>query len=619
MLPIVLVIDDIYPRKELLKQSFLTKTHTVEISLEDLEKGDLAELSPEDDKIAYAVFCSGQLDKTGYAVNEYKVIREAVAAAWGDKMKYQWSLVLLDIMFDSGKIVNESPTGGHDGDKEFGLKVRELLLKDFPELPAMMLTSLSENEIEIADTPYLSKQSLDELRLKLILHGNLAVSQARKLLQIDENIFLSSMDFVRNTYYLAYKAATAKSTAKPNVLLLGETGTGKEEIAKYIHKISDRRDKPFVAINVAAFPETLIEGELFGIAPKSVTGTDPKSGKFEDANKGTLFLDEIGRMPAATQDKVLRALQERQVCKIGSSKPVNLDIQLLSSTSKNIMLLIEEDKFSEDLYHRINTIEINMPPLRENPKAIVPIATKLLNQFTSVFDKSGIIFADAAKNELTHHEFKGNIRELRNLMENIAIFKSSNEVISGSDIKKRLYGNGDKKKHATVSVRDDFNPEELHSKIMRHQTKRAESDNLFQADIVRIRELEKQIADLEAKLSAKNSFEDLNAILESISIPNTQDGLNGLLPKLSEAISYFLQKVLRNALLATKDFNGKVYPNTAVKLLMNKEITASQAYDLIKKICKLLNKEPNVSDQLVQEVLGRGIKNRPSNKKKKSI
>jgi two-component system NtrC family response regulator len=182
--------------------------------------------------------------------------------------------------------------------------------------------------------------------------------------------------FIANSASIKQVLDMASKVAKTDasVLLLGESGVGKEEFAKFIHENSNRKNAPFVAINMSAIPENLIESELFGYEKGAFTdATSQKIGLFESANGGTLFLDEIAEMPYHLQAKLLRVLQEKEMFRLGGTKPIKLDIRIISATNKNLKEFIENGKFREDLFYRLNTIPLNIPPLRERIDDIIPI------------------------------------------------------------------------------------------------------------------------------------------------------------------------------------------------------------------------------------------------------
>ncbi len=201
------------------------------------------------------------------------------------------------------------------------------------------------------------------------------------------------------------------------VLLTGETGTGKEVFANAIHNASDRRDKPMISINCAAIPAELLESELFGYEEGSFTGAKKggKKGRIELANGGTLFLDEIGDMPLSMQAKLLRVLQEKEIEKIGGYKTIPVDIRILAATRKNLEEMIEKGEFREDLYYRLNVININMPPLRERRSDIPELAVHFLEKLNNEY-KTGILLSTEVLECFKSYAWPGNIRELDNVI-----------------------------------------------------------------------------------------------------------------------------------------------------------------------------------------------------------
>jgi Nif-specific regulatory protein len=219
------------------------------------------------------------------------------------------------------------------------------------------------------------------------------------------------------------------SSTKAPVLIQGESGTGKELIAKAIHFNSDRADKPFIAINCAAIPENLLEAELFGYEKGAFTGAfTSKPGKFELANGGTLFLDEIGDLPLSLQAKLLRVLQEHTFERLGGTKSIKVDFRLISATHKNLKELISQGKFREDLYFRINVVNIYIPPLRERKEDIVVLIEHFLNQLNQKYQKSVKISKEVLKIFL-EYPWPGNVRELENTLESMVIL-SDDELIT---------------------------------------------------------------------------------------------------------------------------------------------------------------------------------------------
>jgi len=239
------------------------------------------------------------------------------------------------------------------------------------------------------------------------------------------NDFLGSSEALKKVLNIAQKASKTDAT----ILLLGESGVGKEVFASHIHKNSPRAKKPFVAINMAAIPENLIESELFGFEKGAFTdASQAKAGQFELANGGTLFLDEIGEMPYGVQAKLLRALQEKEVRRLGSSKAIKIDIRVISATNANLDEKIQKGEFREDLYYRLNTIPLNIPPLRERKDEILEIAEAMIVQNCQKYGFDNKTLSDDAKSELLSYNWPGNIRELLSVVERSVILSENSEI-----------------------------------------------------------------------------------------------------------------------------------------------------------------------------------------------
>jgi transcriptional regulator with PAS, ATPase and Fis domain len=219
------------------------------------------------------------------------------------------------------------------------------------------------------------------------------------------------------------RQARRAAQADSNVLLLGETGTGKELLAHGVHAASARASKPFISVNLAAVPETLLEAEFFGVAPGAYTGADRKGrdGKFKLADGGTLFLDEIGDMPPALQGKLLRALQEQEIEPLGSNRVLKVDVRVIAATSRDLKALVAEGRFREDLFYRLNVLPIRLPALRERPADVEALAESLLE---SIASRSGMPLREltpGALAVLSAYDWPGNVRELRNVLEQAAM------------------------------------------------------------------------------------------------------------------------------------------------------------------------------------------------------
>ena len=237
--------------------------------------------------------------------------------------------------------------------------------------------------------------------------------------------FLGTSEVLQKILNIADKACKTDAS----ILLLGESGVGKEVFASYIHKNSPRASQPFVAINMAAIPENLIESELFGYEKGAFTdAVEAKAGQFELANGGTLFLDEIGEMPYGVQAKLLRALQEKEVRRLGSSKSIKIDIRVVSATNANLSNKIKDGEFREDLYYRLNTIPITIPPLKDRKDEILQIADAMIEINCKKYGFELKTFSSDAKKQLLAYNWPGNIRELISVVERAVILSENQEI-----------------------------------------------------------------------------------------------------------------------------------------------------------------------------------------------
>lgn len=278
-----------------------------------------------------------------------------------------------------------------------------------------------------AQTLYEAIKRVEILRRKLPA-ASLKATQNGSNSQADSTDFVASSPALANALNLASRVAKTDASA----MLMGESGVGKELFAKFIHKNSPRKDGPFIAINMAAIPENLIESELFGFEKGAFTDASAmKKGQFELASGGTLFLDEIGEMPLNLQPKLLRAIQEREVTRLGATKSVKIDVRIISATNANLPAMISEGKFREDLFYRLNTVPVAIPPLRERKEEILPIAERFLKQSCEEFSLGAKSFSEAAVKELENYDFPGNIRELISVVQRAAILSEGEEIQPG--------------------------------------------------------------------------------------------------------------------------------------------------------------------------------------------
>ncbi|WP_122874389.1 sigma-54-dependent transcriptional regulator [Campylobacter showae] len=278
-----------------------------------------------------------------------------------------------------------------------------------------------------AQTLYEAIKRVEILRRKLPA-ASLKAAQNGSNLQADSTDFVASSPALANALNLASRVAKTDASA----MLMGESGVGKELFAKFIHKNSPRKDGPFIAINMAAIPENLIESELFGFEKGAFTDASAmKKGQFELASGGTLFLDEIGEMPLNLQPKLLRAIQEREITRLGATKSLKIDVRIVSATNANLPAMISEGKFREDLFYRLNTVPVAIPPLRERKEEILPIAERFLRQSCEEFSLGAKSFSEAAVKELENYDFPGNIRELISVVQRAAILSEDEEIQPG--------------------------------------------------------------------------------------------------------------------------------------------------------------------------------------------
>jgi two-component system, NtrC family, nitrogen regulation response regulator NtrX len=280
------------------------------------------------------------------------------------------------------------------------------------------------------------EKPLDTDRLLVTVRNALAHSEL-----VDENTRLKEASESR--YMMVGSSAALKAVrdlidkvgpTSARVLITGENGTGKELVARALHEVSPRRDRPFVEVNCAAIPSELIESELFGHMKGSFTGAfADRAGKFEQADGGTLFLDEVGDMSLSAQAKLLRVLQEGVVTRIGGSKPIQVDVRVLAATNKDLEAEIAEGRFREDLLYRLNVLPIEVPPLRERTEDIPALVAHFAEQLSASAGVPGRRFADDAVRRLQMRAWPGNIRELRNAVER-GLILASGKVVTAADI-----------------------------------------------------------------------------------------------------------------------------------------------------------------------------------------
>ncbi len=322
-----------------------------------------------------------------------------------------------------------------------GMSGYELLARvhaKYPDLPVLIITAyatpkLAVEAVKAGAIDYLAKPfEPEELlhavgrcaeRYRLIQENAALRARAGEVFTVEQ--IIGDVPAMRKLRDLIRTVAPTNAT----VLILGESGTGKELIAGALHYLSHRRAKPYVRINCAAIPETLLESELFGHEKGSFTGAlRQKAGRVEEADGGTIFLDEIGDMSRSLQAKLLRFLEDGTFTRVGGNQELKVDVRLVSATNRDIIQAIRDNHFREDLFHRLNVVQFNPPPLRERHGDVLLLAEHFLKLFSLTMNKPIKGISPAARQKLLSHHWPGNVRELRNALERAVILETTNEI-----------------------------------------------------------------------------------------------------------------------------------------------------------------------------------------------
>ena len=324
--------------------------------------------------------------------------------------------------------------------KRDGLEVLQVLYKEMPELPVVMISGHGNLETAVEATKlgafdFIEKPP-DLNRLLVTLRNamdraSLQEENKRMRQTIVEHHEKKLTPIIGDSPAINRIKDTIKRVAptEARVLITGEPGTGKELVAKWVHHLSSRKDGPMVEVNCAAIPSELIESELFGHEKGSFTGaTKQRIGKFEQANGGTLFLDEIGDMSLSAQAKVLRALQENRISRVGGDRSIPVDVRVVAATNKDLLNQIEENEFREDLYHRLSVILVHVPPLRERREDISKIARQFCEQLSARNGLQNKSFSEASLERMAQYDWRGNVRELHNVVERLLILSEGDQV-----------------------------------------------------------------------------------------------------------------------------------------------------------------------------------------------
>jgi len=376
-----------------------------------------------DDEQAQRESLAGFLAKKGYQIQQAALAQEAIEIV----QRMPVDLLLTDLRMP-----------GMDG-RELLQKVKGIN----PEVEVIVMTAFGSLESAVAAmkegaldflTKPIDLQQLELIVAKAIERKQLLSENARlrELVQEQQTSqgIITSSPLMQESLSIAGRAAESKAT----VLILGESGTGKELVAKAIHLAGPRRDKPFVAVNMAALPEQLLESEMFGHEKGAFTGAEKfRQGRFEMAHSGTLFIDEVGDIPAGLQVKLLRVLQSQSFERLGSSQPIQVDVRLIAATHRNLETLVKEGAFRQDLYYRLNVVQIRLPALRERRMDIPALANQFLKRFARLNEKPVHGFSREAMDLLLKHDYPGNVRELENMVEQ-AVVLCRDELITSRDL-----------------------------------------------------------------------------------------------------------------------------------------------------------------------------------------
>ncbi len=323
-----------------------------------------------------------------------------------------------------------------------GLKVLEKIKQKDPDMIVIMITATrtvktAVEAMKLGAYDYITKP-FDADELSLIIHRALSTraleNEVKYLREADRNFGFDQIIGKSKVMEEIFKMVRQIADSKSTVLIMGESGTGKELISRLIHYTSNRRNYPFVTINCAAIPETLIESELFGHEKGAFTNAiERKLGRFEIAHQGTLFLDEIAELSLTTQAKILRFLEEREFNRVGGSKTIKVDVRLITATNKDLVQHIKKGSFREDLYYRINVVPIVIPPLRERKEDIPLLIDHFIKKFNKENNKRVKGISKEALDLMMSYDWPGNVRELENLVERVMAL-TSNEYIQANEL-----------------------------------------------------------------------------------------------------------------------------------------------------------------------------------------
>lgn len=392
-----------------------------------------------DDEINYLELLKSILEQEGYE----NILTESNPLNVSDILKNnQVDLILLDVYMPEMN----------------GLELLQKISPEYPHIPVIIITAVDDKDlaleaVKIGAYEFILKPP-DTDRLFLTIKRALGYKLLEKEIDVlrDEGVkqksitssyldIIAESDAMRKVFNLVEIFAPTNET----ILIVGETGTGKDLIAKKIHSLSPRKSNPFVTVNMVSISSTLFESELFGHVKGSFTGaTSDKQGYFEAANGGTIFLDEIGDMPKELQAKLLRTIQYNEIYRIGSAQPIKLDIRIIAATNRNLVEAVNDGSFRADLYYRLNRGYISLPPLRKRGNDVILLAYHIIKMANKTYNKNIEGLSKQAIAQLRHYLFPGNVRELENIIFNSVVMAQDNERLNKVDLPK-LYSEDDVK------------------------------------------------------------------------------------------------------------------------------------------------------------------------------
>ncbi|UCH64631.1 MAG: sigma-54-dependent Fis family transcriptional regulator [Ignavibacterium sp.] len=387
-----------------------------------------------DDELSYLELVKGLLNQEGY---ENIITEDNPLKVMPLLEQKKVDLILLDIYMPQMN----------------GLDLLEKIYAVHPKIPVIVITAVDERKvalkaIDLGAYEFITKPPDTDrllLTIKRALGNRLLETERdtlRKALSEEEPERKIFSDIITDSPLLfkVFELVEIFAPTDEIILLTGETGTGKDLLAKKIHDLSPRKNGPFIAVNLASISSTLFESELFGHKKGTFTGAgDDKIGYFEAARGGTIFLDEIGELPLELQGKLLRTIQYNEIMRIGDPKPISLDMRVISATNRNLLDDVKNKKFRADLYYRINRGYINIPPLRKRGDDVLILADHFLEIGNKTYDRNILGFSEEVIAELRSYHFPGNIRELENIIINAVAKTANNEYIESIDLPEALH------------------------------------------------------------------------------------------------------------------------------------------------------------------------------------